>query len=87
MKQIDAPELVKNWMGCFVMSRRAIGNAYLKFPEKTIFRITSEPTVNKHLISKPCKCCGVAGKITIKSRKESFLYDFYFVEMADEEKF
>lgn len=78
---VEAPELVRDWNGCHVMSTRELRNFYFTFPPKTIFKVRSTGN-KKYLEALPCKCCGVSGKIDMKVNKHEFLVDFHFVEIS-----
>jgi hypothetical protein len=79
-EHIQAPKKMSEWRGQYVVSREPIANSYVSFPAGTLFKITNEPSINKNLKSKPCKCCGVSGLITVQCSKADFLMDFIFVE-------
>lgn len=80
---IAAPELMSAWRDHYVINKYPIENGYVKFAKGTVFKIRSEPTVNKDLIAQPCAHCGVQGKITIKGSKERFIKEFIFIELPD----
>lgn len=80
---IVAPEKVSEWRDRYVINRYPVENAYVKFPKGTVFKIRSEPTVNKDLIAQPCAHCGIQGKITVKGSRERFLKEFVFIELPD----
>ena len=79
--RIPAPVLLKDWPGNYVVSKRKVSNWLASCPEGTIFKL-STCTINKHLTSDACPCCGVSVKITYKGSMQEFLYDFDFIEVS-----
>ncbi len=83
-RKVFPPNAVEDWRGCHILSKKVVRTGLGELPAETIFLMTSSG-ITKHFQSLPCKCCGLKLMVTSKAKKEIFLSEFDFIEMATNE--
>ena len=66
---MDWPKLKRDHVGLTVKTLVALRNSYCEIPADTICKVTYS-RAGLHLISEPCKCCGIRIMILKVSYKD-----------------
>ena len=83
-KTINPPNLVKDWLGKTVRTKREMANGYYIIPEGTIMLIDNfGPVVGLTGYSDKCLFCDVKPTISVKGDKEYKLMFIEFVEITE----
>lgn len=80
---VNPPKKVVDWKGMHILSKQDMTNGLGKIPSGTILIIT-HAGVSKSLETLPCKCCGIAMKITTKKTAQEFKENFDFIDYKEE---
>jgi len=78
MMDPHASKLARDWEGRKVKTKVEMRNGYFVIPAGTIMTIKHTGPV-KYLIGEPCKCCGIAPKISIAASRDACLALFEFL--------
>jgi hypothetical protein len=77
---IKAPKKIADWKNKLVVTKQDMKNGLGVIPTGTIMRVTCSTTI-LHLESFPCKCCGIAMRVSIKSDMRGKLEVIDFIEL------